>query len=81
MHAEQSLLSIKMSATPQVSKSVQTSSLRSKKIWYADDGGGGGSLDQLLTWWQDVQKSEPLFGYFPKASKTWLIVKPGKLES
>ena len=27
MHAEQSLLSIKMSATPQVSKSVQTSSL------------------------------------------------------
>ena len=28
MHAEQSLLSIKMSATPQVSKSVQTSSLR-----------------------------------------------------
>ena len=51
-----------------------------KKIWYADDGGGGGSLDQLLTWWQDVQKSGPLFGYFPKASKTWLIVKPGKLE-
>jgi len=51
-----------------------------KKIWYADDGAGGGSLDQLLAWWQDVQKSGPLFGYFPKASKTWLIVKPGNLE-
>ena len=48
-----------------------------KKIWYADDGGGGGTLDQLLAWWQDLQKSGPLFGYFPKASKTWLIVKPG----
>ena len=51
-----------------------------KKIWYADDGGGGGTLDQLLAWWQDLQTSGPLFGYFPKASKTWLIVKPGNLE-
>ena len=51
-----------------------------KKIWYADDGGGGGTLDQLLAWWLDLQKSGPLFGYFPKASKTWLIVKPGNLE-
>ena len=52
-----------------------------KKIWYSDDGGGGGTLDQLLALkWQDLQKSGPLFGYFPKASKTWLIVKPGNLE-
>ena len=34
------------------------------------DGGGGGTLDQLLAWWQELQKSGPLFGYFPKASKT-----------
>ena len=51
-----------------------------KKIWYADDGAGGGSLDQLLAWWQDIQQTGPLFGYFPKTAKTWLIVKPGNLE-
>ena len=73
--------------TPIVDKNISYSTVDkerldefAKKIWYADDGGGGGTLDQLLAWWQDLQTSGPLFGYFPKASKTWLIVKPGNLE-
>ena len=51
-----------------------------KKLYYADDGGGGGILDQLLKWWTDVQEMGPNFGYYPKPSKTWLIVKPKYLK-
>ena len=51
-----------------------------KKLYYADDGGGGGTLDQLLKWWTDVQEIGPNFGYYPKPSKTWLIVKPKYLK-
>ena len=51
-----------------------------KKLFYADDGAGGGTLDQVLCWWNEIQKLGPSFGYFPKPSKTWLIVKPEFLE-
>ena len=49
-----------------------------KKLFYADDGAG--TLDQVLRWWNEIQKLGPNFGYFPKPSKTWLIVKPEFLE-
>ena len=51
-----------------------------KKLFYADDGAGGGTLDQVLCWWNEIQKLGPSFGYFPTPSKTWLIVKPEFLE-
>ena len=51
-----------------------------KKLFYADDGAGGGTLYQVLRWWNEIQKLGPNFGYFPKPSKTWLIVKPEFLE-
>ena len=47
-----------------------------KRIFYADDGSGGGDLMNLHEWWQDIQLNGPPLGYFPNASKTWLIVKP-----
>ena len=47
-----------------------------KKIFYADDGTGAGKLTDLSDWWQDLQVRGPLFGYFPRSDKTWLIVKP-----
>ena len=46
------------------------------KVFYADDGTAGGKLKDLHTYWHDLQKKGPLFGYFPNASKTWLITKP-----
>ena len=46
------------------------------KIFYADDGTAGGKLKELYTYGHDLQKEGPLFGYFPNASKTWLITKP-----
>ena len=51
-----------------------------KKIAFADDGAGSGTLEQLLRWWQDVTESGPMFGYFPKPAKSWLIVKPQYLD-
>ena len=51
-----------------------------KKIFYADDGSGGGKLDGLLDWWKELKENGPLFGYFPEATKTWLLVKPAHEE-
>ena len=51
-----------------------------KKLFHADDGAGGGTLSQILEWWSEIQTRGPIFGYFPKPSKTWLIVKPEYLE-
>ncbi len=47
-----------------------------KQIFYADDAGAGGKLDNIKKWWLELQRIGPLYGYYPKPSKTWLIVKP-----
>ena len=49
---------------------------KAKKIFYADDGSGGGKLADLRNWWDDLKMNGPLFGYYPEATKTWLITKP-----
>ena len=46
-----------------------------KKAGFADDGAYGGSLHDLWVAWKDLQKIGPPLGFFPNASKTWLIVK------
>ena len=50
------------------------------QIWYADDAGAGGSLAELRKWWTELCGVGPCHGYFPKPSKSWLIVKPGLEE-
>ena len=44
-------------------------------VVYADDAAGIGKLVALRRWWDEVCDIGPHYGYFPKASKTWLIVK------
>ena len=46
-----------------------------KQVWYADDAASGGRLKQIKKWWDYLQKIGPMYGYHPKPSKTWLIVK------
>ncbi len=46
-----------------------------KQVWYADDTAAGGKISELKQWWDDLNSKGPLYGYFPKASKTWLITK------
>ena len=51
------------------------------QVWYADDATAAGQLESLLQWWKLVSSMGPLYGYFPNAIKTYLIVKPQYLDS
>ena len=41
----------------------------------ADDATAASTCQQLRTWWDDLLVHGPSFGYYPKASKTFLVVK------
>jgi hypothetical protein len=49
-----------------------------KHAAYADDLGGAGILESLRTWWDKVAHFGSLPGYYPNASKSWLVVKDEK---
>ena len=46
-----------------------------KQIWYADDAAAGGKLSHFKAWWDRLTELGPDYGYYPNASKSWLIVK------
>ena len=46
-----------------------------KQVWYADDATGGGTLTEVRSWWDKLTSKGPGYGYHPKASKSWLLVK------
>ena len=46
-----------------------------RQTWYADDATALGAITNLRTWWDDLVTSGPGYGYFPNASKTWLVTK------
>jgi len=48
--------------------------------WYADDSQAAGKLRALRKWWDTLVLNGPPIGYFPKPSKTFLVVKKGLLE-
>ena len=53
---------------------------RTYQVAYADDLAEGGKVLNLRSWWDKLLEKGPPLGYFPKASKSWLIVKEDKLE-
>ena len=59
---------------------VESPTVYPKQVWYADDSAAGGKLTQIVKWWNDLQQQGPIYGYHPKPSKTWLIVKPEYLN-
>jgi len=46
-----------------------------KQSWYADDSSAGGKIEGIKIWWDTLLEQGPKYGYYPKASKTVLIVK------
>ena len=50
------------------------------QVWFADDASAGGRLLALRLWWDALVQQGPLYGYFPNARKTWLVVKPEQLK-
>ena len=47
----------------------------SKQIWYADDAAAVGKIGNIRSWWERLTSLGPGYGYFPNASKTWLVTK------
>ena len=45
------------------------------QVWYADDAAALGKLFTIRSWWEELQCHGPLFGYYLKSTKSWLIVK------
>ena len=46
-----------------------------KQVWYADDASACGKLSSVKDWWDQISAIGPGYGYFPNASKTWIITK------
>ena len=51
-----------------------------KQADFADDLAGVGSLEDLKVWWDKIATVGPKIGYYAKAEKSWLIVKPQYVE-
>lgn len=51
-----------------------------QQSWYADDSSAIGKMKEILRWWQILCLFGPKYGYFPKASKTILIIKDKTLQ-
>ena len=49
-------------------------------VAFADDLAGAGSLECLRKWWDNINKLGPLIGYYPKETKSWIVVKADKIE-
>ena len=52
-----------------------------RQVWYADDAAAVGKILDLRDWWELLSTIGPSFGYFPNASKTWLVTKEGLHEA
>ena len=50
------------------------------QAWFADDATGVGSLQNLKQWWDGLSTIGPLFGYYPNAAKTCLVVRDEQEE-
>ena len=46
-----------------------------KQVWYADDSASAGKITEMKKWWDELNATGPKFGYYPKPSKTIMIVK------
>ena len=54
---------------------IKESNNHAKQVWYADDASATGKIADIREWWESMCTLGPRYGYFPKASKTWLITK------
>ncbi len=46
------------------------------QAWHADDAAATRTIARFRLWWEEISSFGPSFGYFAKAAKTWLVVKP-----
>ena len=58
-----------------LSEFIFTNEHRSKEAAFAEDFTAAGKTSEIKVYWDILQQQGPLFGYFPKPSKSYLIVK------
>ena len=49
--------------------------------WYADDAGDLGTFARIETYFNSLTRQVPGRGYYPKPSKSVLIIRPDNLEA
>ena len=49
---------------------------KARQSAFADDLAAAGTMSELKKWWDIVVEYGPYIGYYAKAEKSWLIVKP-----
>ncbi len=52
-----------------------------RHIWYADDSAAWGSLDQLRSWWSQLSRIGPGFGYFANPQRHGLWSRRANLKT
>ena len=67
-------------ATLPLIQKLSAPSLPTTQIWYADDATAFGYISHLRTWWDKLVSCGPFYGYYPNASKTWLVMKEAHLQ-
>ena len=54
---------------------IKTVDSECRQAWYAGDAVAVGKIADLNSWWDRLTNLGPDFGYFPNATKTWLITQ------
>ena len=54
--------------------------LHNQQMWYADNATAIGKLKGMKDWWDTLCAMGPGYGYYPKPSKTVLIIKNPQLK-
>ena len=60
---------------------VSVNNHRCKEVAFADDFTIAGKIEGIRSYWELLQQVGPLYGYFPKPSKSYLVVKEQYLEN
>ena len=57
------------------SLAAETVDEKNIQVWFADDSTSGGTITGVKKWWDHLKEMGPKYGYYPKPSKTHIIVK------
>ena len=60
---------------------ISVNELSANEVAFADDFTVPGKLSSIKDCWSQLTSIDPKYGYFPKASKSYLIVKEGQLPN
>ena len=60
---------------------ISDNKLNAEEVAFADDLTVAGKLSTIKDYWNQLRSIGPKYGYFPKASKSYLMVKEDQLPN